>query len=76
MSKQEQLIEYITGDIVSFIIEDSKISLNEAMQRLYNSQTFLKLNDLETGLYLESPLYVYDVYKTEKENGRIVQEEI
>ena len=43
---------------------------------LYTSQTFAKLNDVETGLYLESPLYVYDIYKTEKEFGHIVQQEI
>ena len=76
MSKQEQLIEYITSDLVSFIMEDSKIPLNEALQRFYTSQTFAKLNDVETGLYLESPLYVYDIYKTEKEFGHIVQQEI
>ena len=76
MSKQEQLIEYITSDLVSFIMEDSKIPLNEALQLLYTSQTFAKLNDVETGLYLESPLYVYDIYKTEKEFGHIVQQEI
>jgi len=76
MSKQEQLIEYITSDLVSFIMEDSKIPLNEALQQLYTSQTFAKLNDVETGLYLESPLYVYDIYKTEKEFGYIVQQEI
>ena len=76
MSKQEQLIEYITSDMVSFIMEDNKLSMNDALQRLYNSQTFEKLNDLETGLYRESSSYVYDIYKSEKENGRIVQEEI
>lgn len=76
MTKQEQLIEYITGDIVSFIMEDTKLPINEAMQKLYNSQTFLKLNDTETGLYLESPAYVYDIYKSERANGRIIQEEL
>lgn len=76
MSKQEQLTEYITGDIVSFIMEDSGLSMIEAMRRLYSSETFAKINDTETGLYLESPAYVYDIYKNEKENGRIVQEEV
>ena len=48
----------------------------EAMTSFYNSETFTKLNDFETGLYLESPLYVYDIFKTEKAYGRIVQEEM
>ena len=48
----------------------------ESMTSFYNSETFTKLNDLETGLYLESPLYVYDIFKTEKAYGRIVQKEM
>ena len=76
MSKQEQLIEYITSDIVSFIMEEKNISMIEAMQKLYSSETFSKLNDIETGLYVESPTYVYDIYKTEQQNGQIIQEEI
>ena len=76
MSRQEQLIEYITDDIVSFIMEDFKVPVLEAMQRLYTSETCSKLNNVETGLYLESSAYVYDIYKSEKENGRIIQQEI
>lgn len=76
MSRQEQLIEYITDDIVSFIMEDFKVPVLVAMQRLYTSETFSKLNNVETGLYLESSAYVYDIYKSEKENGRIIQQEI
>ncbi|MBQ7159120.1 MAG: hypothetical protein IJS09_06840 [Treponema sp.] len=76
MSKQEQLIEYITSDLISYIMDDAKVSMEEAMSSLYKSETFAKLNDFETGLYLESPLYVYDILKTEKAYGRIVQEEI
>ena len=76
MSKQDQLIEYITSDIIAYIMEDSKATMTEAMQSLYCSETFAKLNDIETGLYLESSPYVYDIYKTEKAYGKIVQEEI
>ncbi len=76
MSKQEQLIEYITSDIISYIMEDSKLPMIDAMSSFYKSETFTKLNDLETGLYLESPLYVYDIFKTERAYGRIVQEEM
>ena len=76
MSKQEQLIEYITSDIILFIMAEKNISMIEAMQSLYSSDTFLKLNDIETGLYIESPTYVYDIYKNEKQNGQIIQEEI
>lgn len=76
MSKTDQLIEYITSDIISYIMEDSNLPMLEAMQQLYTSQTYAKLNDLETGLYRESSPYVYDIFKTEKANGKIIQEEI
>jgi hypothetical protein len=70
------LAELITGDIISFMIEDQKISLVEAMRRFYTSETFAKLVDTETGLYRESSLYVYDIFKAEQENGRLIQLEV
>ena len=57
-------------------MEDFRIPVLEAMRRLYTSETFSKLNNIETGLYLESPAYIYDIYKSEKENGQIIQREI
>ena len=35
-----------------------------------------KLQDIETGLYLESSAYVYDLFLNEMENGRLIQNEI
>ena len=35
-----------------------------------------KLIDKETGLYLESPKYVYDLFKDEMNFGHIIQAEI
>ena len=46
-------------------MEDFRIPVLEAMRRLYTSETFSKLNNIETGLYLESPAYIYDIYKSE-----------
>lgn len=76
MCKQSQLIEYMIQDIVDMIATDQKIEYDEAMNRFYNSEIFEKLQDQETGLYLESPEYVYDLFKDEMNFGRIVQAEI
>lgn len=46
------------------------------MNKFYNSKVFEKLQDKETGLYLESPEYVYDLFKDEMNFGYIVQAEI
>ncbi len=76
MGKQEQLIEYIVQDIVDMFSSDQNIEYDEAMNKFYNSKVFEKLQDKETGLYVESSEYVYDLFKDEMNFGRIVQAEI
>lgn len=76
MGKQEQLIEYIVQDIVDMYSSDQKIEYDEAMNKFYNSKVFEKLQDKETGLYVESSEYVYDLFKDEMNFGPIVQAEI
>ncbi len=76
MGKQEQLIEYIVQDIVDMFSSDQNIEYDEAMNKFYNSKVFEKLQDKETGLYMESSEYVYDLFKDEINFGRIVQAEI
>ena len=76
MGKQEQLIEYIVQDIVDMLSSDQNIEYDEAMNKFYNSKVFVKLQDKETGLYLESSEYVYDLFKDEINFGRIIQAEI
>ena len=76
MGKQEQLIEYIVQDIVDMFSSDQDIEYDEAMNKFYNSKVFEKLQDKETGLYMESSEYVYDLFKDEINFGRIVKAEI
>lgn len=42
------MIEYITDDVVSFIMEDFKVPIIEAIWRLYTSETLGNLNKSET----------------------------
>ena len=76
MTKPEALIEGTTQDIIAFIVEDELVEYDDAMHRVYNSQIFEKLNDVSTGLYLESPVYVYELLKDELEYGHIIQREV
>lgn len=48
----------------------------KAMQLFYNSQTFDKLTDIETGLYLESPAYIYGIFQDERNFDCLIQAEI
>ena len=76
MGKQEQPIEFCIQDIVEYIVNDQGIPYDEAMRMFYSSETFLKLTDTETGLYLESSAYIYDLYQNEILNGMLIQIEI
>lgn len=76
MSKQDQIIEYIVQDIVDMLATDQNIEYDEAMNKFYNSEVFEKLQDKETGLYLEGSEYIYDLFKDEMNFGHIIQAEI
>lgn len=76
MSRQDQLIEFITQDIVEMITIDQFMEFDEAMNKFYHSEVFEKLQNIETGLYTQSPAYVYDLFKDEMNFGHIVQAEI
>ena len=76
MSKAEMLMEYNTQDIIEFIMSDLNIDYDEAMKLFYSSETFEKLYQIETGLYLESAAYVYGIFQDERNFRKIVQAEI
>jgi hypothetical protein len=76
MDKIRYMINFVTTEVVSSIMEDSELSVQEAMKAFYSSEVFDRLCDTETGLYRESGGYVYELYKTEKEHGRLIQTEI
>lgn len=76
MDKQKQLMEYIIQDIVDMFATEQDIEYDVAMDKFYNSEVFEKLQDEETGLYLESSDYIYDLFKDEVNFGHIVQTEI
>jgi len=65
MSNVEVLTEAITQEIVGFLMTDNDLELDEAMNLLYSSNLFDKLQDIETGLYLEGSAYVYELLKDE-----------
>ncbi|MBO4761912.1 MAG: hypothetical protein J5499_00645 [Lachnospiraceae bacterium] len=76
MEKTELMKEYMIQDLVEFITEDQKIEYDDAMSILYNSMIYDKIMDPETGLYRESPAYVYGLLQDEMNFGKIVQAEM
>jgi hypothetical protein len=72
-AKIQFMMDYVASVNINCIMKDQGLSADEAMKVFYNSQVFDRLCDVETGLYRESGGYVYDLYKIEREHGRLVQ---
>ena len=67
-NQQQEMIEYTTQEVIKYLIEDSGISMDQAMEQFYMSNTFEKLSDVETGLYLNGSAYVYELLERENQN--------
>lgn len=67
----EFLVEYITSWVVECVMRDMNIGLEEALLLFHNSETFEKLCEKRTDLYIESPAYVYEILKQELRSGTL-----
>ena len=64
--KIEYLIEGISKDIIAYLMEDNGMKMTDAISVFHNSETFAKLSDPNTGLYIESSAYVYEILSTDR----------
>ena len=51
--------------LVSYLQEDYGLPIAEALDKVYNSRIYEKMIDKRTGLYLQSPAYIYCYLKEE-----------
>lgn len=70
---KEQINKYLVNRAVDkmteYLIQDHQISLEQALDFIYNSDTYQKLENEETGLYIESPAYIYQLLDKEYKTG-------
>lgn len=59
------IIDCDVEGIVSLLQEDYGMKILDAFNTVYNSNIYKKLIDTETGLYIQSPLYIYEYLKEE-----------
>lgn len=65
-----QIADFLTDDIVSemtsYLMEDFGVSLEQALDTIYTSEIIKKLQNEEAELYVQSPSYVYELLRQEK----------
>ncbi len=54
-----------------FLIQDYKLGIDQAIDFIYNSDTYQKLTNPQTGLYVQSPAYIYQLLKNEYKTGKL-----
>ena len=61
--------EDLYSELVSLLMSKWGYTMEDALNTLYNSDTFNRLSDTETGLYYKSPGYVYSFLENEITTG-------
>lgn len=67
----EFLVEYTTAKITEWLMKERDMSLEEALVFFHNTETFDKLCDPATALFIESPGFVYEILQDELRYGTI-----
>ena len=70
--EQIQLLkDELATELASFLVDDFQLTPQEAIDMLYTSETFERLQDNATGLYYQSAGYVYSFLQNEIRNARV-----
>ncbi|MBQ9417851.1 MAG: hypothetical protein IJU19_04640 [Bacteroidales bacterium] len=57
------LTDYALSELVSYVIEDTGVSVEEAIECVYTSPLMEALQDEDGELYVQSPAYLYELMK-------------
>lgn len=55
------LTNYALSELVKYVMEDTGCTIEQAMERVYNSPLMPALQDEEGELYIQSPAYLYEL---------------
>ncbi len=65
MTKEQTfIIDTLLAELVRLIMEYQRVDMQTALDTLYNSSLYEKIMDIETGLYLQSADYNYELINT------------
>ncbi|UKK47621.1 hypothetical protein L6475_10365 [Prevotella sp. E9-3] len=65
------MIEELVKELALRLMEERGLTMKQALDTIYNSETYTKLSDERVGLYSQSTPYVYSILETEILTGKI-----
>ena len=66
------LLMSLVDKMVYLVMNEYKLSMSQALDLVYTSETYSKIEDLETGLYYQSAAYNFNLLKHEIAYRKIV----
>lgn len=73
--QQEQflaMMPYISTDLVKMIVEKQRISEEQAIKKLYESQIYAALEDEQTKVWQYSTSMLFSIFEQEETSGDIL----
>ncbi len=67
----QYMLECQERDIATILVEKCGMSIRQALGVLYGSETYQLLQNKKTGLYFQSPNYVFSYLQDEINNGKL-----
>ncbi len=65
------MIEELVKELTLRLMDERGLTMRQALDTVYNSETYTKVLDLRTGLFSQSTAYVYSILETEILTGKI-----
>ena len=69
MTDVDYMIEHVAADLIRLLVKKRGMTFVDAVDTLYTSDTYAKLSNPKTGLYFQSPNYVYAYLEHELATG-------
>lgn len=67
----EFMVDVMTRDLIKLLMERLEVDMKTAFDIFYNSDTYAALNRPESGLFFQSPKYVYSILDNEIKTGKM-----
>jgi len=68
----QYMLECQERDIATILVEERHMTIHQALDCLYGSETYQKLQNPKTGLFFQSPQYVYSFLANEIATGKMM----
>ena len=65
MSRETFMIEELVKELALRLMKEKGLTMKQALDTVYNSETYGKVIDTRTGLFSQSAVYVYSILEKE-----------